>query len=117
MQTRSKSKFGSYGAASNSPRNTISLPQDTHLRSPPPSPPRMPAVILVNDKPVKTKKELKAEELELAHSGKHDPLSFNYHCEDDEKYTVEYCKELERTYWRNLTFTQPMYGADMQGSE
>ncbi|KAJ2963083.1 hypothetical protein NQZ79_g1861 [Umbelopsis isabellina] len=114
--TRSKSRYGSYGATSKFPRNTISLPQDTHLRSPPPSPPRKPAVMLLTDKSVKTKRELKAEELELAHSEKHDPLSFNYHCEDDDKYTVEYCKELERTYWRNLTFTQPMYGADMQGT-
>ncbi|KAF9583734.1 hypothetical protein BGW38_008711 [Lunasporangiospora selenospora] len=30
-----------------------------------------------------------------------------------EDYTVDYCKELERNYWRNLTFVQPMYGADM----
>ncbi|KAG0224581.1 hypothetical protein BGW41_005047 [Actinomortierella wolfii] len=33
-----------------------------------------------------------------------------------EDYTVEFCKELERHYWRNLTFVQPMYGADMSGS-
>jgi hypothetical protein len=25
------------------------------------------------------------------------------------------CQELERAYWRNLTFSQPMYGADMAG--
>ncbi|KAI7850121.1 JmjC domain, hydroxylase-domain-containing protein [Circinella umbellata] len=35
---------------------------------------------------------------------------------NEEKYTVDYCKELERNYWRNLTFTQPMYGADMAGT-
>ncbi|OZJ03610.1 hypothetical protein BZG36_03686, partial [Bifiguratus adelaidae] len=44
------------------------------------------------------------------------PINFNYHCEDDEKYTVEYCKDVERYYWRNLTFNQPMYGADMCGT-
>ncbi|KAF9973806.1 Lysine-specific demethylase 4B [Actinomortierella ambigua] len=33
-----------------------------------------------------------------------------------EDYSVEFCKELERHYWRNLTFVQPMYGADMSGS-
>lgn len=39
------------------------------------------------------------------------------HCPDPEKYTVDYCKDLERNYWRNLTFSQPMYGADMEGSK
>ncbi|CAO3661221.1 unnamed protein product [Umbelopsis vinacea] len=104
------------GAASKSPRNTISLPQDTHLRSPPPSPPRKLNTLSLEGKPIKTKRMIKAEELELAQSDNHDPLSFNYRCENDEKYTVEYCKEMERTYWRNLTFSQPMYGADMQGT-
>ena len=39
------------------------------------------------------------------------------HCPDPERYTVDYCKDLERNYWRNLTFSQPMYGADMEGSK
>jgi hypothetical protein len=125
LQTRSKSRHGNLpqssiatnGAASKSPRNTISLPQDTHLWSPPPSPPRKLNTLSLEGKPIKTKRMIKAEELELAQSDNHDPLSFNYRCENDEKYTVEYCKEMERTYWRNLTFSQPMYGADMQGSK
>ncbi|KAF9360264.1 Lysine-specific demethylase 4B [Mortierella sp. NVP85] len=40
----------------------------------------------------------------------------DYKVEHGEDYTVEYCKELERNYWRNLTFVPPMYGADMSGS-
>ncbi|KAG5459281.1 MAG: hypothetical protein BJ554DRAFT_332 [Olpidium bornovanus] len=31
------------------------------------------------------------------------------------EYTVEKCKQLERDYWRNLTFGPPMYGADLSG--
>ncbi|KAL1935446.1 hypothetical protein VTP01DRAFT_4586 [Rhizomucor pusillus] len=66
--------------------------------------------------PGKKKREITMEELALAHSDRPAPLSFDPHCPDKEKYTVQYCKELERIYWRNLTFTQPMYGADMAGT-
>ncbi|KAG0004839.1 hypothetical protein BGZ79_007973 [Entomortierella chlamydospora] len=45
-----------------------------------------------------------------------EPPMTDYKVEHGEDYTVEYCKELERNYWRNLTFVQPMYGADMSGS-
>ncbi|KAL1921711.1 uncharacterized protein VTP21DRAFT_10353 [Calcarisporiella thermophila] len=34
----------------------------------------------------------------------------------DSHYDVEYCKSLERYYWRNLTFNAPLYGADMSGT-
>lgn len=95
----------------------MSLHQETHLRSPPPSPPSKLNTLATEAQPIKTKRMIKAEELELAQSDAHDPLTFDYHCVDDEKYTVDYCKEMERTYWRNLTFSQPMYGADMQGSK
>ncbi|RUS25474.1 hypothetical protein BC938DRAFT_472118 [Jimgerdemannia flammicorona] len=44
------------------------------------------------------------------------PLSFDYHCKDVAQYNVQCCRELERTYWRNLTFNQPLYGADMAGT-
>ncbi|CEP18906.1 hypothetical protein [Parasitella parasitica] len=30
--------------------------------------------------------------------------------------TVDEYKEIERNYWRNITFNQPMYGADMLGT-
>ncbi|KAF9381046.1 hypothetical protein CPC16_010041 [Podila verticillata] len=43
------------------------------------------------------------------------PMS-DYKVEHGEDFTVDYCKEVERNYWRNLTFVQPMYGADMSGS-
>ncbi|KAI1315215.1 hypothetical protein EDD11_001103 [Mortierella claussenii] len=45
-----------------------------------------------------------------------EPPMTEYKIEHGEDYSVEYCKELERNYWRNLTFVQPMYGADMSGS-
>ncbi|KAI0667355.1 hypothetical protein C8Q78DRAFT_1147524 [Trametes maxima] len=36
---------------------------------------------------------------------------------DNASYTTEFCKELERRYWRNCGFGKPAwYGADMQGS-
>ncbi|KAF9965589.1 hypothetical protein BGZ70_004505 [Mortierella alpina] len=56
-------------------------------------------------------KEAKAVEQE-----KIEPPMTDYKVEHGEDYTVEYCKEVERNYWRNLTFVQPMYGADMSGS-
>ncbi|KAF9930839.1 Lysine-specific demethylase 4B [Linnemannia zychae] len=45
-----------------------------------------------------------------------EPPVTDYKVEHGEDFTLEYCKELERNYWRNLTFVQPMYGADMSGS-
>lgn len=46
-----------------------------------------------------------------------EPPMTDFKVEHGEDYTVEYCKELERNYWRNLTFVQPMYGADMSGKK
>lgn len=40
----------------------------------------------------------------------------DYKVEHGEDFTVDYCKDVERNYWRNLTFVQPMYGADMSGN-
>jgi hypothetical protein len=34
----------------------------------------------------------------------------------DEEYTAEQCEELERAYWKTLTYASPLYGADMPGS-
>ena len=42
--------------------------------------------------------------------------NFNYRISNLSDYTVERCKELERIYWKSLTFNSPMYGADMPGS-
>lgn len=35
---------------------------------------------------------------------------------DGEDYTPERCEELERAYWKTLTYAPPLYGADMPGS-
>lgn len=35
---------------------------------------------------------------------------------DTSQFTPERCEELEKNYWRTLTYAEPMYGADMLGS-
>jgi len=40
---------------------------------------------------------------------------FEYRLVGDE-YTKERCEELERAYWKTLTYAPPLYGADMPGS-
>ncbi|KAK0386357.1 hypothetical protein NLU13_6194 [Sarocladium strictum] len=35
---------------------------------------------------------------------------------DTTEYTPERCEELERSYWKTLTYAQPLYGADMMGT-
>jgi len=42
--------------------------------------------------------------------------NFNYRISNQSEYTPERCKELERIYWRTITFNNPMYGADLPGS-
>lgn len=42
--------------------------------------------------------------------------NFNYRISNASEYTVERCKELERIYWKTITFNNPMYGADLPGS-
>lgn len=65
----------------------------------------------------RTKREIQADEMAQAQSNDPIPLTFDLHGHNEPLYTTDYCKELERIYWRNLTFTQPMYGADMSGSK
>ena len=40
---------------------------------------------------------------------------FKYELEGDE-FTKERCEELERAYWKTLTYAPPLYGADMPGT-
>lgn len=41
--------------------------------------------------------------------------NFDYNM-DISDYTPERCEELERTYWRTLTYATPLYGADLMGT-
>lgn len=41
---------------------------------------------------------------------------FDYRIDDNDQYTPERCQELEKSYWKSLTFNNPMYGADLPGS-
>lgn len=46
----------------------------------------------------------------------HELDDFNYRIDDNDQYTPERCHELEKSYWKSLTFNNPMYGADLPGS-
>lgn len=41
--------------------------------------------------------------------------NFDYHM-DISDYTPERCEELERIYWKTLTYAPPLYGADLPGT-
>ncbi|KAI9807544.1 MAG: hypothetical protein M1825_005484 [Sarcosagium campestre] len=41
---------------------------------------------------------------------------FDYRITDQAEYTPERCEELEKNYWKSLTYNSPLYGADMPGS-
>ncbi|KAI9845270.1 MAG: hypothetical protein M1838_001817 [Thelocarpon superellum] len=41
---------------------------------------------------------------------------FDYRINNADEYTPERCEELERSYWKSITYNSPMYGADMPGS-
>ena len=42
--------------------------------------------------------------------------NFDYRISDQNEYTPERCDELEKSYWKGLTYSSPLYGADMPGS-
>ncbi|RMZ91342.1 hypothetical protein DV736_g1421, partial [Chaetothyriales sp. CBS 134916] len=41
---------------------------------------------------------------------------FDYRVYDNDQWTAERCDELEDKYWKSLSFSNPMYAADMPGS-
>lgn len=61
----------------------------------------------------KTAKE-RQEDRELADEAAFE--GFDYRMLDADQFTPERCAELERAYWRTLTYNSPLYGADMPGS-
>lgn len=65
----------------------------------------------------KSRRQKSSDEIALARSDTAVPLDFDPYAEDIDQFTMDYCKHLERVYWRNLTYSQPMYGADMLGSK
>jgi hypothetical protein len=79
--------------------------------------------------PAKPKRKWQTREMREAHLAERAAAdavfmeSFNPHTDwlppntKSEDYTPEFCKDLERRYWRNCGFGTPaMYGADMEGS-
>jgi hypothetical protein len=64
----------------------------------------------------KSKREINAEEIALAKSDLPIKIDFDPKAKALKgQFNEKNCHEIERVYWRNLTFTQPMYGADMEG--
>ncbi|KAI9792329.1 MAG: hypothetical protein M1816_002554 [Peltula sp. TS41687] len=41
---------------------------------------------------------------------------FDYRIQNLDEYTPERCEELEKNYWKSITYNSPLYGADMPGS-
>jgi hypothetical protein len=70
--------------------------------------------------PTLKRKRSPSIELEDSDSGTEDDAdefqNFDYRINNASEYTVERCKELERIYWKTVTFNSPMYGADLPGS-
>ncbi|OAD02245.1 hypothetical protein MUCCIDRAFT_22150, partial [Mucor lusitanicus CBS 277.49] len=55
---------------------------------------------------------------EICQKDQHRPLlrTNHQHNQETSNLTVDQYKEIERNYWRNITFNQPMYGADLLGT-
>jgi len=69
---------------------------------------RQPQAISVSSRRKYNRKEAAAKVDEAAFK------DFQY--ELDEEFSAERCEELERAYWKTLTYAPPLYGADMPGS-
>ncbi|KAH8145725.1 uncharacterized protein LAJ45_10202 [Morchella importuna] len=62
------------------------------------------------------RKTAKAREAEQAMLDDEAFEGFDYRITNADEYTPERCEELEKAYWRTLTYSNPLYGADMPGS-
>ncbi|KAI5841788.1 JmjC domain, hydroxylase-domain-containing protein [Morchella snyderi] len=62
------------------------------------------------------KETAKAREAEQAMLDDEAFEGFDYQITNADEYTPERCEELEKAYWRTLTYSNPLYGADMPGS-
>lgn len=62
------------------------------------------------------RKSAKAREAEQAVLDDEAFDGFDYRITNANEYTPERCEELEKAYWRTLTYSNPLYGADMPGS-
>lgn len=62
------------------------------------------------------RKSAKAREAEQAVLDDEAFDGFDYRITNADEYTPERCEELEKAYWRTLTYSNPLYGADMPGS-
>lgn len=70
---------------------------------------RQPKAISVSSRRKNNRREMAAKVDEAAFK------DFKYDLNVDE-YTPERCEELERGYWKTLTYAPPLYGADMPGT-
>lgn len=70
---------------------------------------RQPKAISVSSRRKYNRKEAAAKVDEEAFK------NFKYELEGED-YSPERCEELERAYWKTLTYAPPLYGADMPGS-
>lgn len=49
--------------------------------------------------------------------GGNEPTGIQFRFKDvSEGYTIQKCQELERFYWKNVTYASPLYGADLLGT-